>query len=103
MDTSLTDLLAQRDALQQQIAAAQREAKAKALAEVRRLMAEHGLTSSDLAGGLSRERLQSAPRTKVAPKYKDPVSGATWSGRGLKPKWLTAALDAGSSMSDFAL
>ena len=27
-------------------------------------------------------------RQKVAPKYRDPKTGATWSGRGKKPSWL---------------
>jgi len=25
---------------------------------------------------------------KVSPKYRDPATGRTWSGRGKKPKWL---------------
>jgi DNA-binding protein H-NS len=25
---------------------------------------------------------------KVEPKYRDPVSGATWTGRGITPKWI---------------
>ena len=29
----------------------------------------------------------------VAAKYRDAASGQTWSGRGLKPKWLTAAIE----------
>lgn len=102
MDTALSDLLAQRDALQHQIAAAQRETKVKALAEIRQLMSEHGLTSADLALG-AHGKASSTPRAKVAAKYKDPVSGASWSGRGLKPKWLTAAINSGHSLSDFAV
>ena len=27
-------------------------------------------------------------KSKVAAKYRDPVSGKEWSGRGLAPKWL---------------
>ncbi|HZF81016.1 MAG TPA: H-NS histone family protein, partial [Rubrivivax sp.] len=40
---------------------------------------------------------------KVAPKYRDPATGDTWTGRGLKPKWLAAALNSGRSLSEFAL
>lgn len=25
---------------------------------------------------------------KVAPKYRDPATGATWTGRGIAPKWI---------------
>ena len=29
-------------------------------------------------------------RAKVAPKFQDPVTGATWTGRGKCPKWFDA-------------
>lgn len=34
-------------------------------------------------------------------QYSDPMTGATWSGRGLKPKWLSVALEQGKSLADF--
>jgi DNA-binding protein H-NS len=39
----------------------------------------------------------------VAAKYRDAVTGNTWSGRGLKPNWLKAALDGGKTLADFAV
>ena len=40
----------------------------------------------------------------VAPKYRNPDNPAeTWAGRGLKPRWLTAAIKAGGKMEDFAI
>jgi DNA-binding protein H-NS len=39
---------------------------------------------------------------KVAPKYRGP-GGETWTGRGLKPKWLTAALADGKKIEDFLI
>jgi DNA-binding protein H-NS len=43
------------------------------------------------------------PLGKVAPKYRDPQTGSTWSGRGLRPRWLSAALAAGRSLDEFRL
>lgn len=40
---------------------------------------------------------------RIAPKYRDPMTGQTWTGRGLKPKWLTVALQSGKALEDFAL
>lgn len=100
--TSIQDLLAQKAELEKRIAEAQRAARADAIAKVKALMAEYGLTAADLSG-------KSAPAPKgdgakkVAAKYRDPATGQTWSGRGLKPKWLQAALDGGKSLADFAL
>lgn len=39
---------------------------------------------------------------KVAAKYKDDAGNA-WSGRGSRPRWLRAALDAGKQLEDFAV
>jgi len=40
---------------------------------------------------------------KVAPKYRDAATGQTWSGRGLQPNWLKAALGTGRSLAEFKL
>jgi DNA-binding protein H-NS len=98
--TSIQDLLAQKAALEKQIAEAQRAAKTDAITKVKALMAEYGLTAADLSG---KSAGKAEAGKKVAAKYRDPVSGQTWSGRGLKPKWLQAALSTGKTLNDFAL
>jgi len=40
---------------------------------------------------------------KVAPKFRNGATGETWSGRGLQPKWLKAALASGAQLADFAI
>lgn len=99
---NIQELLAQKAALEKRIAEAQRTAKADAIAKVKTLMAEYGLTAADLAGKAPAAAKAEGGK-KVAAKYKDPVSGQTWTGRGLKPKWLQAALSGGKSLEDFAL
>jgi DNA-binding protein H-NS len=43
-------------------------------------------------------------RGRVAPKYRNPENPAeTWAGRGLKPRWLAAALKAGKKLEDFSI
>jgi DNA-binding protein H-NS len=43
-------------------------------------------------------------RGAVAPKYRNPENPSeTWAGRGLKPRWLTAAMKGGKSLEDFAI
>jgi DNA-binding protein H-NS len=102
MAISLSDLIAQKDALERQIREAQIAAKANAVAQVRELMAQHGLTAADLIAP-TRPKQGIKAGSKVRPKYRDPASGSTWSGRGLKPKWLSAALESGKSLQDFAI
>jgi DNA-binding protein H-NS len=43
-------------------------------------------------------------RGSVAPKYRNPENPAeTWAGRGLKPRWLTAAIKTGKKPDDFLI
>jgi DNA-binding protein H-NS len=98
----LSELLTQREALERQIQAAQAADKSRAIAEVKRLMALHGLTATDIAAKPAATRSASSER-KVAPKYQDPETGASWSGRGLRPRWLVAAISSGRQLEEFAI
>ena len=101
--SSLNDLLAQKAALEKRIIDAQREEKAAAIAKVKELMSQHGLSLADLGGSRGPAAPKRAGGGKVAAKYRDSATGDTWSGRGLQPKWLKAALASGRSLSDFTI
>jgi DNA-binding protein H-NS len=99
---SLQQLLDQQASIAQQIEALKKHGKAQAVAEVKSLMELHGLTVADI-GPPSRKATDPASVRKVAAKYRDAATGQTWSGRGLKPKWLSEALAQGKTLADFAL
>ena len=41
---------------------------------------------------------------KVKPKYRNPADRSeTWTGRGLKPRWMVAAMKGGKKLEDFAI
>jgi DNA-binding protein H-NS len=40
---------------------------------------------------------------KVKPKYRDAKTGDTWAGRGVQPRWLSAALKAGKKLDEFLI
>ena len=48
----------------------------------------------------ARKASSRAKGRKVAPKYRNPDTGDTWSGRGPKPKWLEAKIEAGRTLED---
>jgi DNA-binding protein H-NS len=98
---NLTDLLAQKASLEKQIADAQREQRAGAIEQIKALMAEHGLTAADLNGRAVKAKKPGGG--KVAAKYLNKATGETWSGRGLQPRWLKAALAGGKKITDFAV
>ncbi|MFG0602441.1 H-NS histone family protein [Delftia sp. WSY_4] len=87
--TEYQNLLAQKATLDAQIAQAQAEAKAKAVTEARALIQEHGLTAADVFPAQGKK-----PKGSVgAPKYRDPATGVTWTGRGKPPLWIKDAAD----------
>ena len=102
MSSSLKDLLEQKAALDAKIAETQRSERSQAIAQIKSLMTEYGLTASDLS---LRSHAAAAPaaKKKVPAKYRDSSTGDSWSGRGLQPNWLRKALATGRKLSDFAL
>jgi DNA-binding protein H-NS len=52
------------------------------------------------------QSLNSKPRRKyprVLPKYRNPQTSETWSGRGKRPRWLVAAMKSGRGMEEFRI
>lgn len=78
----------------------QEREKRKALAEVEALLRERNLTPADLAELIGkRGKKNSAPA-----RYVNPANpGQTWTGRGRRPAWVAAHLDAGGSLDDLKI
>ena len=99
---TLKDLLAQKESIERQIEETKKEERSDAVAKVRALMAEYGLSVSDL-GTRSAGKGKSGGGAKVAAKYRNASTGETWSGRGLQPRWLKAAIAGGKRLEDFTI
>jgi DNA-binding protein H-NS len=77
---------------------------AKVLEERRTLEERLGKLGRLTANGSGQKRMGGGVRGAVAPKYRNPDDPAeTWAGRGLKPRWLSAALKAGNKLEDFSI
>src|SRR5579859_5447099 len=62
------------------------------------------LTRFESGGSRAKSAFGRGARGKVAPKYRNPENpGETWAGRGLKPRWLAAALKSGKKLDDFRI
>lgn len=68
-----------------------------AMEEIFSLANRYGVTLQDLVNHHGGFRLTKIIRS-AAPKYKDPVSGKTWNGRGTSPSWLL-----GKNRDDFLI
>ncbi len=86
MTESYKDLIARRIDLEKQIAEARKVELEQVLSKVRGLITEYELKPEDVFPAASRSGALKG-RT-VEPKYRDPASGATWTGRGKAPRWL---------------
>jgi DNA-binding protein H-NS len=69
------------------------------IGKIRDLMEKHGLTVADIdahAGGKKRGRKPGSKAVASATtqaKYRDPKTGATWTGHGRAPAWIASAKD----------
>ena len=69
------------------IALREKDEKTAARKELEARAAELGFSLDELIGG-KQESDTKKLRTPVPPKYKNPETGDTWTGRGRAPKWL---------------
>ena len=51
----------------------------------------------------SRQQKQRRKYPRVVPKYQNPQTSETWSGRGKRPRWLVAAIKSGRKIEDFQI
>jgi len=83
--SSYKELLAQRELLDKQIKEVVQREKADGIAKAKVIIEQYDLSASDL---FSRKAGSKAASGKVAPKYRNPATGETWTGRGKAPKWI---------------
>ncbi len=109
---SLADINSQIQKHDEQIAQLRKQAedmrnheRAGVIDDLRKKIAEYGISAGDLklGGRGPGKRGSAAPAVKAAAKYRGPA-GESWSGgRGRKPRWVTEALAAGKSLSDYEI
>lgn len=100
-EQKLDQLLKQQAELQKEIDEVRRVERAGALAKARELVVKYELTAREL--GVTSARRGTGTRAAVAPKYRDPVTGKTWTGRGKSPLWLTEAERQGKTRDSFLI
>jgi DNA-binding protein H-NS len=87
MNSTYSELLKQRSELDQKIEQARAQELNAAIQQIRELMNQYGITAQEIMSAGAKLHLR-RERAKVEPKYRDPATGATWSGRGKPPAWI---------------
>ncbi len=101
--SQLDALLKQRAELDAQIRQIQQSERQEALRTIRELAAKYDIdVVRELSPGSAR-KTGSVKGSSVPIKYRNSATGDTWTGRGLKPKWLQEQLAAGKDISEFAV
>src|SRR5574337_1304190 len=80
--------------LEAEAAAVRKVEAAEAVAAIQALIAEFDLTPEDL--GFKAAGRAAKAKTGL-PKYRDPQTGKTWTGRGKPPAWIAGALKSGTA------
>ncbi|CAB4172604.1 Hns DNA-binding protein H-NS [uncultured Caudovirales phage] len=86
------ELVAQKAAIDAQIEEARKTEVSEAVAEVKRLVGEYGLSAVDCGFGAKPKKAG----CKVPVKYRGP-NGEAWTGRGKAPAWIVAHEASGHS------
>jgi DNA-binding protein H-NS len=71
--------------------------------EQRLVILSRGLGGASLAGAGSPGEKPRRSYPPVQPKYRNPQTSETWSGRGKRPRWLAAAMKSGYKMEEFRI
>ena len=97
---TLEQIQARLKKLQTQAEAIVAKQSSAALETIRSLMEGHGLTTADIEGhvGIKKRGPKAGAKAAVksaqsVTKYRDPKSGATWSGHGRAPEWIANVKD----------
>jgi DNA-binding protein H-NS len=118
-------IMTQIQALQAQAEALRQRERVPALAEVVSRIREYGLTFEEIREALDKSAAKKGGRGRpagaaksaggrgprksavkgstVAPKYRHPQTGQTWTGRGIMPKWLAQEVAAGRQRDEFLI
>jgi DNA-binding protein H-NS len=97
---SLKELLELEAKLDKAIANARERERSEIKQKIEAIVQSSGFSVGELFGG----RGSAIKGRTVAAKYVNPENRSeTWTGRGRKPRWLTAKLDKGAKMEDFAV
>lgn len=99
--------------LQKQAKALQAKRRNPVIGSIIQSMRKYNITLAELTAALNRKPASTARKTesgttpkttrKVPPKYRNPESGETWTGRGKPPRWVSAAEAQGKARSDFLI
>lgn len=100
--------------LQKQVEGLDAKRRAPQISAIVKSMREFDITPEEIAAAYSKKGRKASGSQKAAagakrsgavvpPRYRQPETGATWTGRGRAPRWVTDAEAAGQSREQFLI
>ncbi|HUH86707.1 MAG TPA: H-NS histone family protein [Pusillimonas sp.] len=98
--------------LQKQAQALQSRQRTPVIASIVRSMREYDISPDEIAAAYNKKKpartatratANTTPKRTVPPKYRNPETGATWTGRGKAPRWVSEAEAQGKSRDQFLI
>ena len=97
------ELAALQADIESEMSRKKQQQKREVVAQVKALLAEHGMTLDDLPGR-NAGKPGKPSKGVVPPKYRNPNDASqTWTGRGRKPRWVVEHLDKGGKIEALAI
>lgn len=118
MATRTSNYQVRKQKIEKEIQRLQKEAQAleskrrePVLASIIRSMREFDISPEEIAAAFNKrsagrraaKKTTATTKRAVPPKYRDNATGATWTGRGKAPRWITDAEAAGTARESFLI
>lgn len=91
MNMNITELEAQKKAIDAKIERAKKAERKNKIKEIVRIIELYNITFEEIKAVLELNVI----------KYLDQKTGKSWNGKGKQPKWIREALEAGNTLEDF--
>ena len=96
--------------LQRQAQTLQLKQRTPVISSIIRSMREYDITPEEITNAFNKKSVKSAtpasgtsPKKRVAPKFRHPETGETWTGRGKTPRWISVAEAQGKNRGEFLI
>ena len=113
MARTLAQIQKQIDQLEREAEQVREKEVANVIERIRAAIDFYGLKAKDLFGPARRtavegsnkaavKKLKKPKKRPTPPKYREPITGKTWTGHGKRPGWFVQAIENGKKAEDMA-
>lgn len=89
MSSKILELLKQKEEIEKAIVEERERRRFEGIEKAKAIIEEYDLEVNDIfPNRVSKSKTSDSVANKVAPKYRNPENGSTWTGRGKEPTWI---------------